>query len=273
MKVRVLEEVEQFAERYDYLAGVTREGWAWEHLRRHPEFVREAYQHQDAVSRLEGCHNVKLLKLRRPLLEAEKWGLICFPHPDKRAIDADVFWSADQFPRQVEVMVTPRAEGEVDEIFEETVRVCRVKHLIDATGGEHLRIKGKCCSIQVRCHGLSLLSGDLVKMSFHISGVRDFDEKVKIMRAAKAVYGDHSDVPIPFTTEGERRRNGLMALDARQAGLSLSEIAKLIFGETRVREEWGRNGRWMKDRVRGYIASATRIMEGGYKKLLKSKGV
>lgn len=93
------------------------------------------------------------------------------------------------------------------------------------------------------------------------------------MKAARAVYGDHTDAPIPFTTEGARRRNGLMALDARQAGLSLSEIARLIFGETRVREEWGRDGRWMKDRVRGYIASATRLMEGDYRKLLKSKGV
>ena len=273
MKVRAFEENERFAERYDDLAGISREGWAWEHLRRCPEFIREAYSQQDAVSRLDGCQNVQLLKLRRPMPEAEKWGLICFPHPDQRAIDADVFWSAEQFPRQVEVMVTLRAEGEIDEIFEETVRVCRVKHLIDATGGEHLRIQGKGCSVQVRCHGLSLLSGDLVRMDYKISGVRDFDEKVKIMQAAKAVYGDHTDAPIPFTTEGERRRNGLMALDARQAGLSLSEIARLIFGETRVSKEWGRDGRWMKDRVRGYIASATRIMEGGYRNLLKPRRV
>jgi hypothetical protein len=273
MKVRFSEEIERFTERYDYLAGITREGWAWEHLRRHPEFIREAYNQQDAVSRIDACRSIQLLKLRRPVPQAGKWGLIYYPHPDQRAVNADVFWSADQFPRQVEIMVTPRAEGEVDEIFEETVRVCRVKHLIDATGGEHLRIQGKCCSIQVRCHGLSLMQCDLVRMDFKISGFRDFEEKIRIMKAARAVYGDHTDAPIPFTTEGERRRNGLMALDARQAGLSLSEIARLIFGETRVREEWGRDGRWMKDRVRGYIASATRIMEGGYRKLLKSRGV
>ena len=271
MRVRSSVEIGQFAERYNYLAGISREGWAWEHLRRHPEFIREAYQHQNAVSRIEGCRSVKLLKLRRPMPEAEKWGLICFPHPDQRAIDAEVFWSCDQYPRQIEVMVTPNTDGKIDQIFEETVRVCRVKHLIDARGGEHLRIQGKCCSIQVRCHGLSLISGDPVRMDYKISGVRDFEEKVKIMQAAKVVYGDHTDKPIPFTTEGERRRNGLMALDARQAGLSLSGIAKLIFGETRVREEWGRDGRWMKDRVRGYIASATRLMEGGYRKLLMPK--
>jgi len=118
-----------------------------------------------------------------------------------------------------------------------------------------------------------MLSAEPVKLSFHISGFRNFDEKVRIMRAAKVVYGDHTDAPIAFTPEGERRRNGLMALDARQAGLSLSEIAALIFGETRVRQEWGRNGRWMKDRVRGYIASATRLMEGGYRELLRTSTV
>lgn len=273
MKVRLFDEIEEFKEKYDYLAGITREGWASEHLRRHSEFASEAYSQQDAVSRIDGCFGIKLLKLRRPVPEAEKWGLIYFPHPDQRAIDADVYWSPDEFPRPVEMMVRPRVEGEIDEIFEDTLRVCRVRHLIDADVVEHMRIQGKCCSVQVRCHGLSMLSAEPVKLGFHISGFRDFDEKVRIMRAARVVYGDHTDAPVPFSTAAECRRNGLMALDARQAGLSYCEIASLIFGETRVREEWGRNGRWMKDRVRGYIASATRIMEGGYRSLVRSSTV
>jgi len=150
MKVRATDEIEQFAKRYDYLAGITREGWAWEHLRRHSEFASEAYSQQDGVSRVDGCFGIKLLKLRRPVPEAAKWGLVYFPHPDQRAIDADVFWAPDEFPRPVEMMVRPRVEGEIDEIFEDTVRVCRVLHLIDADGANAARFRSAatvfpCC--------------------------------------------------------------------------------------------------------------------------------
>ena len=269
MAARVLGSLEEHRVRYDYLSGISREGWAWEHLRRDRRFCTMAYGvWESALSKIDCHENIQLLKLRGPQPDAEAWGLICFPHPDQTALKADVFWSPHLYPRRVEVRVGPRLEGEVDEIFEETVRVCRVKLLTDWAGGEHLRIQGQHCSIQVRCRGLPLVNSDPVKMTFEISGLTDFEEKVRIMRKTRKVYGDHMDGPPEFSGEALRMRNGLIALDARQAGLSLSETAEIIFGAKRVREEWGRDGRWMKDRVRGHIAQAKALMEGGYRNLL-----
>ena len=270
MKTLERGELETFAGRYDYLAGITREGWAWEHVRRDRRFAATAYRAQDDLLVRPSCHDhITLYNISAPQPGAEAWGLVFFPNPDKNAIDADLFWSPHLFPRKVEVHVTNRMPGEVDEIYDETVRACRIKHLTDWEGAEHLRIRGLNCSIQVRCHGRSLLSKDPVRMAFDIRGVTDIEEKFRILKKARAIYGDDSDRPPAFSAEAQRLRDGVIALDARMAGLSLAETAEILFGAERVREEWSNGGRWMKDRVRSHIDRATRIMQGGYRAMLR----
>jgi hypothetical protein len=100
--------------RYDYLWRLSSDRWAWEYLRRNPEFRRDAATRGDEdISEMTApCAPIRLLRARVPQTLAERWGLMIMPDPDKNGFDADVFWSHPVHPDQVEVHCSPRSEGE-----------------------------------------------------------------------------------------------------------------------------------------------------------------
>lgn len=59
----------------------------------------------------------------------------------------------------------------------------------------------------------------------------------------------------------------LAVLDGWLTGLSLREVATILYGEARVEEAWCRGG-WMRARVRWRLRTALRLMNGGYRALL-----
>ncbi|MDR6623871.1 DNA -binding domain-containing protein [Caulobacter segnis] len=60
----------------------------------------------------------------------------------------------------------------------------------------------------------------------------------------------------------------LRAHDARRAGASHREIATLLFGEERVREDWAGRSDYMRMRVQRLLRTADRLAAGGYRGLL-----
>ena len=168
---RTFTSLAEYLPKYDYMVNLTRRGWAYEHLRRHVVFQEAAYRRQeDVVSLIEYAPRLTLLKLRSPQLEAEAWGLIFFPNPDHTALRADLFWSDETFPNPIRVMVTPKAPGDRDELFERSVKACDIRHLTDCNGHEHLLVKGEGLAVQVRCLGASLLSASPMRMNYHVRG-------------------------------------------------------------------------------------------------------
>lgn len=129
---------------YDYAWKLSRSRWAWEFLRRNPDFLEDARRHgPDELSVREACRSITIIRPRIDQCDAERWGLAFFPDPSLTGFDANVFWSAGLYPRQVQVQVGPRAPGEVCDIFEKTTNICRIFHLTDTSGRELLLLKGK----------------------------------------------------------------------------------------------------------------------------------
>lgn len=62
----------------------------------------------------------------------------------------------------------------------------------------------------------------------------------------------------------------LQALDGWLAGASYREIAAAVFGERRVREDWGK-GSSLRDATILLVKSGRALMEGGYRTLLKPR--
>lgn len=76
---------------YDYARKLSRTRWAWEFLRRNPDFLEDARRHgPDELSVREACRSITLI---RPLIDpcdAERWGAF-FPDPSLNGFDANVF--------------------------------------------------------------------------------------------------------------------------------------------------------------------------------------
>jgi hypothetical protein len=260
-----------YLSKYDNTARLNRRGWAYEHLRRNPVFCQQAWSTSaDAVSVKAACYQISVMKLRRPQPGAEAWGLIFFPNPDQSALEADVFWSDDVYPNHIRLHIARRLPGEVDEIFMRTVEHCRVRHLTDWNGNEHMLIRGKACTVQARCVGLSLLANEPVKMSYDLRGPEPMEKRFRMYKTAESVWDDPYPLTVKWTPEAERLRNGLICLDVKDAGLDLRHAAEIIYGVDRVEEDWA-VCQAFRDRMRAFYKRAVALRDGGYRALLQKK--
>ena len=207
---------------YSYTWKLSRSRWAWEFLRRNPRFLEDASRHSsDEISYKPACRSITLIRPRCDQAEAERWGLAFFPDVKANGFEADVFWSGELYPRTVSVHVGPRGYQERCEIYEETTKLCRIVHLTDRVGREHLLLKGDGCVVQVRCEGLSLLSPEPVRMQITLDGVNDLDSKIKILANAREIYNRQRTKISPMWTRQSRALcHALIALDSHIAGLS-----------------------------------------------------
>lgn len=249
---------------YDYLWRMTPDRWAWEYLRRNEEFLEDAGTFNQAdISERTVCHSIRILKSRVPQTVAERWGLIMMPDPSKNAIDADVVWNEKAFPDQVEVNVVPRGDNEACEIYDTSVMLARISHFTDSIGREFLLTRGNGCIFQVRCHGISLLGMEPVRMKLQISDFESYDRKVKAQQEGMRVFGNNPDAEPPkWTKRTHMLRDGLIVLDSLKLGMSRREIAIVLYGKNKVDDEW-QSGH-MKDAVKYLVQKAKALRDGGY---------
>jgi hypothetical protein len=253
--------------RYDYLWRLSADRWAWEYLRRNPVFQFDAAccAPEDVSEREAPCAPIRLLRPRVPQTLAQRWGLLMMPDPGRDGLEADVFWSRAAHPDQVEVYCGPRAEGERCSIWERTVPCCRITHLTDRHGREFLLLRGNGCVVQVRCTGLSLLGMEQVRLKLTISDMEAYERKLKAQRDAFDIYGNDFEQETPLWTKRTQiLRDGLIALDCLELGMSRREIAVVLYGKEAVEAEWADDRGAMKDALKYLVTKAKALRDGGY---------
>lgn len=267
MKTYLLDS-ESELERYDYLARLSPDRWAWEYLRRNEDFRRDASvcAQSDLSDKAAPCPaKIRIVRPRVPQTLAERWGLVFMPDPSLDALEADAVWSHYVFPDQVEVNCTPREDGETCDIWERTVPHCDITHVTDCSAREYLLIRGKGCIAQVRCTGMSLLSIEPVRIKFQISDMDTYERRLKIRKEAMKLYGDGPDTSKPLWTKSKHiLRNGIIALDCLDLGLSQRDIARVIYGAEAVEKYWGEDGSCIRGQTRYVIKKAEGLRDGGY---------
>lgn len=271
MQIHELRELQDVLPTYDYTSRLSRDRWAWEFCRREPGLrdMARFYSARDDMSRkVAPCRDVTLLKLRRPQPEAEAYGLCFFPSPEVNAIAADVFWSAERYPRDVCVHVVETSPGVADEYMALALRRCQITHLTGSDGREQFILRGAGCALQVRAEGLSLLSDGPHKIVLTIEGDECFDAKVEILKRAHRVYGDPDNDPPQWTRNGRELRDALICLDAKEAGLSYWEMAEIIHGRGHVEAIRQRGSRALKDAMRRNLRRGQSLRDDGFRQLL-----
>ena len=253
---------------YNYLWRLQPDRWAWEYLRRNPDYRADAMSiSPDDISELTVCHNIRVYKSRVSQSRAEHWGMVMMVDPKLNAIDANVVWTKEAFPDQVAVDVVLRMPGETCDIYDTSVSLCQLSHFTDATGREYIITRGNGCLFQTRCNGVSLLAGVPVRMKLSISGLKAYNRKVQSYRDGMRVFGSDPDAESPRCTKRTQiLRDGLIALDCLEIGLSHREIANVLYGSTRVEEGW--NGPSMRSSIRYLIKRATKLRDGGFREEL-----
>ena len=260
---------------YNYAWAMSRSRWAWEFLRRNPEFRNAVAVHASKpVSERMVCNGIIIIRADADQGVASQWGLSFLPDINQNGFDADVFWSGTQYPRTVSVQVTPRAVYEVDEIFAQSLRYGRIIHLTDTAGREHLLVKGNGRVVQVGCTGLSLLSLEPVRVKLTLDTISNVDEAIAIIQRTKGLFAEDFSKDAPeWTREALSFRNAVIALDCQEAGLSHFETASVIHGQAAAEASWASDSRAMKDEMKRALARGRDLRDGGYRLLLKPERV
>lgn len=257
-----LDEFSTYRQSYNYTAYLSNRDWRFEYLRRIPAFEKDAWDgYTRAPSGVLACHEITLLKLKERQPGAEKWGLKFFPAPDQAAPKAPVFWTEETDPYFVRVAVVPRNPEDPHDLFEETIKRCKMLHLTDENRTEHLVHIGPGSSIQVRCYGHTLVTSKPVKTSFSQDALEGLDHRLDVVRRATLVYGDHIVDPPQFSRKARLLRNGLIALDGYKAGLSDRQVASIIEGDASVEHGLENGDRSLIKRVKYYRDRAIELCE------------
>ena len=96
--------------------------------------------------------------------------------------------------------------------------------------------------------------------------------RTKEVAAVLALYADLMTTRPRWTKrtrDQELIRDSLIAVDGRAAGASHREVAEVIFGHKRVREEWPGRGDWMKQRMWRALTKGDTLCGGGYLRLIE----
>jgi hypothetical protein len=249
---------------FDYADDLTLPEWAWEFLRRDPDyrkswesvgtgFVVTAHDHQSTL--LDATGTSTLLN---------KWGCFYTSDPSFDARSSHVIWHPDLCSRVLHFTALPFSKGGSDR-FDLCDIACRWVLL---RGGQvqHLLFRDGCHSLQLAVEGGSLLSPvRLVPRS-------DADPcQLQLQRCFVDFRISSRLLPSHFPREylSGRLKRVLRALDGSLAGASHRQIAIMLFGGERVEAEWCATGRPLRDKVRRTIHRGQTLMRGGYRSLLR----
>jgi hypothetical protein len=257
------------ASNYTYTGELTRDGWAWEFLRRNRD-----YQALARTPRLEQrpprqlTDKVRIIEADRAH-EAAAWGLRACERADRAADEATVFWRGDLNAHVLPVETRPAPRPHPD-AFDILQLGCRVAILRVDDDAEHVLIEDGPHRIQLEARGVSLLDGPVL-LHYDLRGFDSIEPKLHTVRQLIALrrLGRFPHSLFPPERRARRWTIALRALDASRVGAHSRDIAAAIFGIAAVRRDWDGASDYLRSRVRRAIAAGACLAGGGHKALLR----
>lgn len=256
--------------------------WAWEGLRRNPDYRAEFRAHRHAmpayISLYGGAH---LLRAPSRCPGAEDWGLLAYADPDKSAIDANVFWRPDLLAGALRVKLTPigassdSGDEPSDTIVLSALKTRRVL-LETVDGARHILLSGHRFWIQLYSLKRAPV-GDQAEIDIRFDGAQHMKRRLD---TAAQLLALHRSAGGKLSLIGRRKNtrplaNALTAYDIwhgfeRPKG-TLEDIAEMIVGKARMASDWGRNDRALKAQAKRAVVKGEAFVKGDYRALLAHK--
>jgi hypothetical protein len=234
-----------------WLAHLSRRGWAWEFLRRHPQY-QMAYSNGEVHA-------------------ASTWGLLHLADPALNALKADVFWRPEDCADVLPMTFCLDATLATGVSLDLGGLSCRVVSLSDASHQRRdILFTQEGRFLQLAIFG----TGDFKEATLVVPALDD-PNMVMARTAASRRLNDllfnktMRKVLYPYESRAARLINVLSALDGSLAQMPQHEIAATIFSKARVEREWNDPRQNLRDQVRRAIGYGLDLMNGGYRQFLR----
>jgi len=231
---------------YDWMLELSAEGWAWEFLRRNAYYRREYETLRDAD---------RVTAARAAL----HWGLLQFSDPDVDARAAIVFWSPVHNQSVLPLVTAGDGPNALNDVK------CKVSVLEpDDSLRRHILYSCSGLFLQLSVRG----EGDLSAVRYMIDALPEHSSDRKLLALRRlADLSQHKRLrPEMYSRQrrGPRLARILQILDSFDKDPAYRSVARDVFGEKRVKEEWDN----LRDHVRRAVVAGRKLTQNGYLKLL-----
>lgn len=253
---------------YDYTEALSRSGWAWEFLRRHPDFQRAAKGETNRPNIAQERLGTTVFSLARPVKTAEAWGLRFFPDPGMPGGVTPIFWSQNLYRGSLLARTTSQASND-NAPFHLADIPGRRALLLTPDGQAQLAIEAHSFSALIKFDHAPSAPPDTLTLAIEHGGIEELDARLRALRAF-IDYCQQRFHPSPPERgfAPQRLKESLLALDGKLAGASLRQIAELLFGADCVRKDWNEGSRYTRERTRRAVCRGLQLMDGGWRSLL-----
>lgn len=257
---------ERRLDHYAYTTSLNRWGWAWEFLRRNEAYIRDYRTHRAGQPQpIVHSSGSTIMRLRRRVLAAEKWGLQFFADPTSSANAIQVFWCDDLIKNTVNCSARNANDNHI-----EPLGLCCFsgrRSVLVTSSHEVVAIQHQKTSACMIVRGSTFLIGESA-LTFEIEGLersaRDA-ETLRILQLLRSKQHDFDTTPI---SQHCKYRDYLIALDGHLAGRSYRDIAEILYDFDRIRADW-QTDRWgYKSKVRRAVEKGLTLMNVDYRDLL-----
>lgn len=195
---------------------------------------------------------------------------ISFADPHKTALEADVFWRVEDYLRIISAYVRNSGDPGFGSIVSLGQVRCRKTLLKTKDGEQHLLFRDRGRVVQVRCVGEDI-PVEPFALEIVVDKFPNIESRQRLTKRFADIYRNRSlgRTHSGWTVEAMRDRDALAALDMRLEGRSYRVIAVFLYGEKAVRDDWINPNRTMKNRVIRSVKRGVRMMNGGYRTLLR----
>ncbi len=192
-----------------------------------------------------------------------------FADPGDTALDAKVFWRADDSRRVISGNVRDVRDRGFGSVVSLKGLRCHKALLKTADGTQHVLLQNDRQIAQLRCTGDEIRTGSF-SLELVADRFPDVESGLRRIKAFADIYRDRttSGSSQRWTVEAIRHRDALAALDRRMEGRSYREIAVFLYGEKAVGNDWNNPDQTMKNRVIRSVKRGVRMMKGDYRTLL-----
>ena len=256
---------------YACCKGLTKSEWAWEFLRRNPDYKRAFIVSRSRLSQIARLSNgTPVMRPKGCQADASKWGLACFSDPGLSAVQTPVFWSQAALKHHAEaeaVIAEPDpAQADLDAFRD---RNCAA--ILERSHGISVLLRTPKEAIDLRVTGTNVLLNP-ARLSFRIDGLKAVKSRAAtlllLLQTIQTRTSGNTN-PLP-----RHQRLGLLkalvALDCKLSGNSLQDTA-IVFRALRLtRLSWSTIGdESLKKQVIRARNRGLKLMQGGYLTLLR----
>ena len=187
---------------------------------------------------------------------------VCGPFVDPKlsALDAPVCWLPETGAAILSA-TAERAPVNSDADLALTKLSC-LRHIVDRgrVAGQRLLLHTTDVSVALDLQG-DRITDEPVNVTFQVSGLAAAPRVGALLTKLPQLLSSKTRKNI-FTLQRSILRDGLIALDGRQAGATYRDMAEVIFGPDRTTAAWGGPGRNIKDRMARALAKAEAMTAG-----------